>query len=151
MKVLSSDVLPSNNFGGHGFYQFSPELFYSLYTEENGFEQTEVFVKSIGSSNSYYKVKKPENGKRGLITSIYPVYVCVSSKKVRDVKELTVQQSDYVNLWESSDLDEAGEIFNSLGGIPYWDKWPIKYIYRPYTILKSSISIFNPYLKKFKF
>mgnify|MGYP001267115785 CR=1 FL=1 len=144
-------VLPCNNFGGHGFYQFSPEFFFSLYNKENGFGETEVFVKSLASSSSYYKVKKPMNGKRALITSIYPVYVFVSTKKLKDIKELKVQQSDYINLWESFDDNAIKDNSNNFGGVPYWDKWPIKYIYRPYSIMKSSVSFLNPYLKKFKF
>jgi hypothetical protein len=31
-------ALPANNLSGHGFYQFSPELFFNLYRPENGFE-----------------------------------------------------------------------------------------------------------------
>jgi hypothetical protein len=30
-------VLPGNNFCGHGCWQFSPELFFSLYCESNGY------------------------------------------------------------------------------------------------------------------
>ena len=33
--------LPANNNCGHGFWQFSPELFFSLYSENNGFSDTE--------------------------------------------------------------------------------------------------------------
>ena len=29
--------LPANNLAGHGFYQFSPELFFNLYQRKNGF------------------------------------------------------------------------------------------------------------------
>ena len=34
--------LPSNNNCGHGFWQFSPELFFSLYNEKNGFKNNEM-------------------------------------------------------------------------------------------------------------
>ena len=30
-------MLPANNFCGHGFWQFSPELFFSLYSGKNGY------------------------------------------------------------------------------------------------------------------
>ena len=49
-------VSPANNFCGHGFWQFSPELFFSLYSEQNGFRDTEVFVagrKTTGVFNKY--------------------------------------------------------------------------------------------------
>ena len=35
---------PSNEFCGHGFYQFSPEFYYTLYSEENGFSETEIYL-----------------------------------------------------------------------------------------------------------
>src|SRR6185503_12604950 len=37
-------ALPANNWCGHGFYQFSPELFFSVYSEARGFVGTQVFL-----------------------------------------------------------------------------------------------------------
>src|SRR5690606_18138908 len=34
--------LPANNLCGHGFYQFSPELMFRVFTEANGFETERV-------------------------------------------------------------------------------------------------------------
>ena len=144
-------ILPSNNFGGHGFYQYSPELFFSLYSEENGYIETEVYVKSSASSKTYFKVKKPENGERALITSIYPVYVCVSAKKIKEVDKFIVQQSDFVRLWDTSSSNKPQSKNIPKFSISYWDRWPIKYFYRPYALVKSSLSIFNPHLSKVKF
>ena len=31
-------VYPIDNFCGHGFYQFLPELFFRCFSQENGFE-----------------------------------------------------------------------------------------------------------------
>ena len=43
-------ALPCNNWGGHGFYQFNPELFYRVLCEENGFSETKVFAyNEVGS------------------------------------------------------------------------------------------------------
>jgi hypothetical protein len=33
---------PANYFMGHGFYQFSPELFFRLFCPENGFRLAEL-------------------------------------------------------------------------------------------------------------
>jgi hypothetical protein len=30
-------VTPANNQMGHGFYQFSPELFFRVFSQENGY------------------------------------------------------------------------------------------------------------------
>ena len=37
-------ILPADNFCGHGFYQFTPEFFFSIYSEENGFSNTDIFI-----------------------------------------------------------------------------------------------------------
>ena len=31
-------ITPANNFFGHGFYQFTPELFFRIFSAANGFE-----------------------------------------------------------------------------------------------------------------
>ena len=93
-------VLPANNFCGHGFWQLSPELFFSLYSEKNGYKNTEVFIIDTYS----YEVRKltpPENGRRILVDSKTPIYVAV--RTVLDDKKFShsdVQQSDYVYLWD---------------------------------------------------
>ena len=30
-------ITPANNLMGHGFYQFSPELYFRIFSKENGF------------------------------------------------------------------------------------------------------------------
>lgn len=39
-----------NNLSGHGFYQFSPELFFRVFSKENGFSETEIFI----SENKFF-------------------------------------------------------------------------------------------------
>jgi SAM-dependent methyltransferase len=58
-------VLPANNFCGHGFWQFSPELFFSLYSPANGYEQTEVFLADLAQTDKWFRVKQPAGGKQG--------------------------------------------------------------------------------------
>ena len=38
-------ITPANNFCGHGFYQFSPELYFRIFSEENGFAPPRVLTK----------------------------------------------------------------------------------------------------------
>ena len=40
--------LPANNLAGHGFYQFSPELFFNLYQAKNGFELRRPLARDEG-------------------------------------------------------------------------------------------------------
>jgi SAM-dependent methyltransferase len=37
-------ITPSNNLMGHGFYQFSPELFFRVFTPANGFRIEKVLI-----------------------------------------------------------------------------------------------------------
>ncbi len=95
-------VSPANNFCGHGFWQFSPELFFSLYSEQNGFRDTEVFVAGRKTTGVWYKVKKPRAGERvplGSREKLYVICRTVLQKKLAG-RALDVQQSDYVARWE---------------------------------------------------
>ena len=94
-------VLPANNQCGHGFFQLSPELFYSLYSAENGFNGTEVFLAAVLDEGNWYGVPRPQGGRRIEIMSTEPLYILVRTTKVRNVRALTVQQSDYRLRWSN--------------------------------------------------
>jgi hypothetical protein len=95
-------ITQANNFCGHGFYQFSPELFYSLFTPENGFQMEEMIVFENRKKASWYSVSSPVVlGKRVEIRSRYPVYMIVRAKKIAIVNTLSVFQSDYQKAWIS--------------------------------------------------
>ena len=50
---------PANNFCGHGFYQFSPALFYDVLSEANGFQiEREAVVEDDGRGR-WYEVRDP--------------------------------------------------------------------------------------------
>ena len=94
-------ILPANGFCGHGFWQFSPELFYSLYCAENGFAHTAVYVADRWHSHARYFVAKPSNGIRVNLLSNDEVYVMVVTEKIASKEaHWNVQQSDYVTEWQ---------------------------------------------------
>jgi hypothetical protein len=95
-------ALPANNFCGHGFWQMSPELFFSLYSEANGYTETEVFLAGAKDIKNWYKVKNPKNGIRRLLTNSSKVLALVKTKKIQNISHYTVQQSDYVHIWKDS-------------------------------------------------
>ena len=96
-------ILPTNNYSGHGFWQFSPELFFSLYSSQNGYADTEIFVADLSDESKWYQVKKPENGQRVRICSQTEVYVLVRTTLLTlDFSHSHVQQSDYVYQWEKN-------------------------------------------------
>ncbi|MCL2218600.1 MAG: class I SAM-dependent methyltransferase [Chitinispirillia bacterium] len=98
-------ITPSNNWFGHGFYQFSPELFYTLLNEQNGFAETQVLTQD--DSSRWYKIREPREVKgrvdvccaKNTLCSLYVV-----SKKNRTTPEnLAVFQSDYVETWKDTE------------------------------------------------
>ena len=95
-------VLPANNFCGHGFWQFSPELFFSLYSDASGYSETEVFLADLRDKNKWFEVEQPTNGRRAEVTSSSPLYVMCMTTKLGEMFPDNVQQSDYVHHWDRS-------------------------------------------------
>jgi hypothetical protein len=92
-------VLPANNFCGHGFWQFSPELFFSLYSRINGYAETEVFLADLRNQREWFEVKQPKNGERAQVISKSPLYIMCRTVKTSDFSHRNIQQSDYVHMW----------------------------------------------------
>lgn len=94
--------LPANNNCGHGFWQFSPELFFSLYTRENGFSDTEIFLFNSINKNNIWKIKKQPMGNRLELSSDIPLFLLVKTKKIKEITSQSVNQSDYQFLWNKN-------------------------------------------------
>jgi SAM-dependent methyltransferase len=100
-------MLPANNFCGHGFWQFSPELFFSLYSKKNGYDETEIFIADLSDTKKWYQVKEPENGKRVNVSSSTELYVLVRTVlRNADFSHTEVQQSDYIYQWDMTSSSE---------------------------------------------
>jgi hypothetical protein len=99
-------MLPGNNFCGHGFWQFSPELFFSLYCESNGYSETRVFLASEYRTDIWYEVLKPEHGQRADVMSFTPTFVLCRTVKTRKCCHDSVQQSDYVHIWQQHEATQ---------------------------------------------
>ena len=96
-------VLPANNFCGHGFWQFSPETFFSVYCDKNGYTDTEVFIADLAQEKKWFKIKKPRDGERVNLYSRTSLYVLVMTKLINEkFSHSNIQQSDYVSLWNGS-------------------------------------------------
>ena len=90
-------ISPTNNFCGHGFYQFSPNLFHSIYNEENGFDKTEIILCKVFDSDHWYKIKRESfnNNRRIDIITDEETFVFCSTIKSDSTKQRLFQQSDY--------------------------------------------------------
>ena len=103
---------PANNCCGHGFYQFSPELMYRIFSEANGFNlERAVLVEGVypsfelTSNRKAYEVLDPaEVGIRIGLVSKRPVMMLIEATKIRDVIPFGSPplQSDYVKVWDQA-------------------------------------------------
>jgi SAM-dependent methyltransferase len=94
---------PGNNFCGHGFYQFSPELFYRLLSPANGYVLETCLIWEHIHGSRFYQMPDPDAlAARIQLTSRARTYLFVQAKRVGEVpQELVLQQSDYVRCWNS--------------------------------------------------
>lgn len=105
-----------NNFLGHGFYQFSPELFYRALSEENGFTVKRMIAAEVGGD--WYEVSDPKKVRsRVELSNAKPTYLMILAEKTASVKPFgkMPQQSDYQAQWETETAAKNSE--NSSGGI----------------------------------
>jgi len=94
-------ITPANNFLGHGFYQFSPELYYRIFSEANGFEVLKMYLYRDRKGASFYEVLDPlDLQQRVILANSEASFLFVIAQK-REEKELfkTIpQQSDYEHI-----------------------------------------------------
>jgi len=105
-------MTPANNFFGHGFYQFSPDLFFSLLSEQNGFAETQIFQQD--DSLRWFRIRNPKDLKclmNVCIAKYNRSCLCVVSKKIKSTPEkLQVIQNFWTDLWEIGNKAENGEM-----------------------------------------
>lgn len=96
----------ANNWCGHGFYQFSPELFYRVFSEENGFEVERMIAHETIPGSPWYEVADPEAVKaRVELIGPFRVMLLVQARKTRDAEifKTTPKQSDYAAAWAAAE------------------------------------------------
>jgi len=102
---------PANNMCGHGFYQFSPELWFRLFRNVNGFTLTRLALVThpfpgieLSPRHTWYDVSDPADiGARVPVMTATPAILMLEARRVDVVPVLLTppQQSDYVARWES--------------------------------------------------
>ncbi|MFM6073633.1 MAG: hypothetical protein ACKPB9_18935, partial [Dolichospermum sp.] len=100
----------ANNFMGHGFYQFSPELFFRILTKENGYELVKVIAVDTSSTKQWFSIKDPNELKeRVTLVNSSPLYLFVIAKKIDNsvaIFKTAPQQSDYELMWQDGSIKE---------------------------------------------
>jgi hypothetical protein len=106
---------PANNHMGHGFYQFSPELFFRIFSAENGFKIVNLILEQhpypgaeLSPHTKCFSVVDPARIEKrvGLVTD-KPVVMMVHAIKTHKVANLfrpNPIQSDYAAIYSGSML-----------------------------------------------
>lgn len=100
---------PANNLMGHGFYQFSPELMFRVFSGENGFDLHNVTLvegcfpsMELSRNRRLFRVANPEHVRcRVGLQSKRPAMMMVEAVKCADNRMFAKPplQSDYVAAW----------------------------------------------------
>jgi len=99
-------VNPANNFFGHGFYQFSPELFFRAFSPENGYEVDRIIAFETRPRSTWYLVRDPrEVHRRVRLENRRPVHLIAQARRIvpAAIFAQTPQQFKYSDLWSDGD------------------------------------------------
>jgi hypothetical protein len=105
---------PANNYLGHGFYQFSPELFFRTFGKEYGFEIDALYlIKNSLFKEKWYELTDPKVLKRrGTINTARRCYIGVIATKISEPQVLQDPfQSDYIEAWNEVKVTRMGSIY----------------------------------------
>ena len=95
-------ITPSNNLSGHGFYQFSPELYFS-FLPAAGFQIDIALIRGNHPGARWYRMSHPQQLRRrvDLTGVLFPQLLYLSARRVSvlDLDQIVPQQSDYVAAW----------------------------------------------------
>jgi hypothetical protein len=126
---------PVSNHMGHGFYQPSPELFFRVFSKENGFALRKIVLYEPHKGNTaFFQVNDPAmTGLRTELISGKSMLLGVLARRTALVPILAhpPQQSDYVACWERHQQAAASpepvhhgvcwRVRRALN--PYWPYW----------------------------
>jgi hypothetical protein len=111
---------PTNNYMGHGFYQFSPELYFRVFSQENGFRVEHMFVHAGKVTKNWLRVADPDEVQRSVgFTSSLPTGLRVIAKRLQEspIFSNPPQQTDFRSrqIRRHSKLKENRQSF--------WKRW----------------------------
>jgi len=103
---------PANNMCGHGFYQVSPELFFRLFKDANGFSLGRLVLVThpfpgaeLSAHQTWYEAIDPaEIGARAPLMTRTPAFLMLEAQRIDIVPVLATPplQSDYVTRWSAA-------------------------------------------------
>jgi hypothetical protein len=107
---------PANNQMGHGFYQFSPELFFRVLSAENGYQLKALLLVPTFSEGNWFKIRDPATvgdrvGHNAAATQL-SIFAIAQRTRLVPLFLHPPQQSDYRTEW--SNLPGKGKDANRL-------------------------------------
>lgn len=121
-------MVPANNFNGHGLYQFSPDFFYSVFSEANGMTIRDVFIVKFSAKNKVWKITNSPaaSGERVQfdVNTQTEIYV-IAEKTGKTPEKITAQQTDYEEGW----YEDEKSITNTASRDALIEKAPRKLVY----------------------
>ncbi|HEY8559154.1 MAG TPA: class I SAM-dependent methyltransferase [Pyrinomonadaceae bacterium] len=133
---------PANNYMGHGFYQFSPELFFRVLDASNGFRIERLFIYEQSIAPEWFAVSDPDAIKdRVTLVNDQPSLMLILAKKIETVeifKEFP-QQSDYVVRWHGKEGDD----FERLNGSTTPKLSLARILRTPFAALRRAQTVIN--------
>ena len=121
-------MVPTNNFNGHGLYQFSPDFFYSTFSAQNGMELLDVFIVKFSAKDKVWKIacSPKEAGGRVQFDVNTQTEIYVIARKIGKTPDvITAQQTDYEEGW----YEEERSITNTAKRDALIEKAPRKLVY----------------------
>ena len=94
----------ANNYMGHGFYQFSPELFFALLSKQNGFKVDSLLVIEHSPRHRKFEAVSPDEARSRFETTTFwrTGLICVATRQA-EVPFSTPQQSDYAGAFAQAE------------------------------------------------
>lgn len=95
---------PANNYWGHGFYQFGPELFYRTLCPENGFVIERLIAVEYGLRRRWFKVADPYKvGHPARVITMFPVLIFAQARRIErvELRQLIPHEVAYERLWST--------------------------------------------------
>lgn len=112
---------PANNWPGHAFYQFSPELVFRTLSQETGYRMRAAFIVEQRKIERWYAIPDPQSvGVRVHWMNRFRTLLVVVAQRceLRDLSQFVPQQSDYARRWRAHEQPVDGSpSYGPKGGV----------------------------------
>lgn len=128
----------ANNFMGHGFWQFSPDLIFRALSPANGFRIECVLLHEAVGGGAWYLTADPAEARsRVELRNSLPTYIMALAQRASEAEVFAVppQQSDYEALWKACSQGKDGNPAASSSAD--WRCWVPAFVRRAWRQIRS--------------